>query len=393
MRIEYLRLKNYRAFKDVIIKDIPGFCVIVGANGTGKTTLFDVFNFLQDALRDNLTKALSRRGGFREVVSRGQEGPIEIEVKFRSEDGRLVTYFLQIGLEKNRPVVLREIFRFRRGRYGAPWRVLDFSKGIGMAVADIGNEAIAYEDLDKYRNDFTLAAPDILALKSLGQLPKFNLANEFRELLESWHISDLHIQGTRDKQEDGLSEHLSRTGDNLYQVARYLYENEPERFESIKHKMLERIPGVTSIAVEQTLDGYLLLRFGDGSFKDPFLARHVSDGTLRMFAYLVLLHDPKPVPLLAVEEPENQLYPKLMHLLAEEFRLYAVNGGQVFVSTHSPDFLDAVRLEEVYWLVKKSGYTTVRRAADDEQLRTFVAEGDVMGHLWNLGLFEEADPS
>ncbi len=392
MHIEYLRLKNYRAFKDVEVKDIPSFCVIVGANGAGKSTFFDVFNFLQEALRDNITKALSRRGGFGEVVSRGQHGPIEIEVKYRSGDKHLVTYWLQIEIKNRKPVVRREVLRFRRGTGGAPWHVLDFKYGKGIAMNNIGDTGVvAYKDLD--RGDFELDAPDLLALKSLGQMPKFKIANDFRKLLENWHVSDLHIQSTREKQEDGFSDHLSRTGDNLYQVARYLYENEPKRFKEITSKMVERIPGVNSVTVDPTPDGYLLLRFNDGSFKDPFLARYVSDGTLRMFAYLVLLNDPKPVPLLAVEEPENQLYPKLMALLAEEFRAYAFNGGQVFVSTHSPDFLNAVNLDEVYWLFKKDGYTNIRRAADDPQLRAFMEEGDVMGHLWTMGLFEEVDPS
>ncbi|MDR1677867.1 MAG: AAA family ATPase [Deltaproteobacteria bacterium] len=391
MRIENIRLKNYRAFQNVTVENIPGFCVIVGANGTGKTTFFDVFNFLQEALQQNVTKALSRRGGFSETVSRGQKGPIEIEVKFRSEDGRLGTFFLQINVQGQRPVVSREILRFRRGQSGSPWHILDFSLGKGKAVVNVDDENIAYVDMK--RDEFTLDAPDILALKGLGQFSKFRLASEFRAILESWHVSDLHIQSTRDRQEDGLAEHLSKVGDNLYQVARYLYENEPALFESIKAKMLSRVPGVASIDVTPTPDGYLLLRFGDGAFQNPFLAKHVSDGTLRMFAYLVLLNAPKPVPLLAVEEPENQLYPKLMAVLAEEFRLYAARGGQVFISTHSPDFLDAVKLDEVFWLSKIGGYTTVHRAADDPQLKCFMDEGDLMGHLWNMGLFEGADPT
>lgn len=69
-----------------------------------------------------------------------------------------------------------------------------------------------------------------------------------------------------------------------------------------------------------------------------------------MFAYLVLLNDPKPHPLLCVEEPENQLYPQLMAELAEEFRAYADRWGQVFVSTHSPDFLNDLELDEVFFL-------------------------------------------
>jgi len=63
MQIEYLRLKNFRAFRDVEMRDIPRFMVMVGANGTGKSTLFTVFGFLRDAMNGNVTTALARLGG------------------------------------------------------------------------------------------------------------------------------------------------------------------------------------------------------------------------------------------------------------------------------------------------------------------------------------------
>ena len=138
------------------------------------------------------------------------------------------------------------------------------------------------------------------------------------------------------------------------------------------------------------MDGRIVLRFQDGAFKDPFIARYVSDGTIKMFAYLVLLHDPLPHPLLCVEEPENQLYPQLLDELAEEFRDYAFRGGQVIVSTHSPDLLNAVKIEEVFWLTKSGGYTHVRRASDIELLQRLVKEGDRLGTLWKQGFFEGA---
>ena len=135
-------------------------------------------------------------------------------------------------------------------------------------------------------------------------------------------------------------------------------------------------------------DGRLVLRFQDGSFKDPFIARYVSDGTIKMFAYLVLLYDPKPHSLLAVEEPENQLYPELLPELAEEFRDYARRGGQVFLSTHSPDFLNGVELDEIFWLVKQNGFATAKRASESDTLRSLVEEGDKPGTLWKQALFE-----
>ena len=157
--------------------------------------------------------------------------------------------------------------------------------------------------------------------------------------------------------------------------------------------MSHRVPGVSSVEAKSTDDGRLVLRFQDGSFKDPFIARYVSDGTIKMFAYLVLLNDPKPHPLLAVEEPENQLYPQLLHELAEEFRTYAERGGQVFVSTHSPDFLNGVDINEIFWLDKREGFTTIRSLSDSQTIRNLVDEGDLPGYLWKQGIFERAEPT
>jgi len=111
-----------------------------------------------------------------------------------------------------------------------------------------------------------------------------------------------------------------------------------------------------------------------------------------MFAYLVLLNDPTPHPLLCIEEPENQLYPDLLYELAEEFRAYSKNGGQVFISTHSPDFVNGVRLEELFWLTKENGFSRVVRASEDPILQELVKEGDLPGALWKRGFFRGVGP-
>ena len=242
-------------------------------------------------------------------------------------------------------------------------------------------------DLQKKRK-FRLDDPSTLAIKSFGQLQEFPVVFDFRSLIENWHISDFHTGDARPSVEVGYAEHLSTRGDNVALVAQYLYENHPRQFEQVLQAMRERVPGVSAVEAKPTEDGRLVLRFQDGSFKDPFIARFVSDGTIKMFAYLVLLYDPNPHPLLAVEEPENQLYPALMRLLVEEFRAYARRGGQVFVSTHSPDFLNGAELDEIRWLVKEDGFTTVRRASDSELLQSLIHEGELPGALWRQGVFD-----
>ncbi|MCB1032896.1 MAG: AAA family ATPase, partial [Acidobacteria bacterium] len=232
-----------------------------------------------------------------------------------------------------------------------------------------------------------------LSWTGVGQFERFKAANALRQLIESWHVSDFHISSARGRKEAvGESEHLSTTGENLPRVSNYLFEQHPSVFRQILDAMAKRVPGIVSVEPRLMDDGYLTLRFKDGSFKTPFLDRYVSDGTIKMFAYLVLLYDPRPHPLLCVEEPENQLYPRLMADMAEEFRLYAQRGGQVWVSTHSPEFLNALEVEEVCWLVKKEGVAEVRRAVDDEQIVDYMAAGDKMGFLWKQGFFEGADP-
>jgi predicted ATPase len=387
MQIESIEIKNYRALKSAKLENLPSLVALIGANGTGKTTVFDVFSFLKDSLTGNVGKAVMKRGGFKELVSRGSNGPIEIVLKFRESGGRLATYELSIGQIDGQVVIEKEILKFRRGQAGRPWHFIEFSRGRGKAIVNESLFGSKYEQAK--RDDFVLDAPDILAIKGLGQFKEFRINSEFRNLIENWHISDFHIADARPSAEDGYSEHLSTGGENVAQVAQYLYTYHPDRFNKILKAMEDRVPGVTKVEAKSTEDGRLVLRFQDGAFKDPFIARFVSDGTIKMFTYLVLLNDPKPFPLLAIEEPENQLFPDLLLLLAEEFREYAARGGQVFISTHSPYLLNALKLSEIYWLKKVDGFTSIEKADDSAQLRALVEEGDKPGALWNQGLFEE----
>jgi predicted ATPase len=261
---------------------------------------------------------------------------------------------------------------------------------VGYAITNEEDFDKPDEELD--RDEQTLGSPDILAIKGLGQFERFKAANAFRNFIENWHVSDFHIGEARASREAGYAEHLSPTGENLPLVAQYMFENHPDIFNNVLQKMKRRVPGVSDVTAESTVDGRIVLRFQDGSFKDPFIANYVSDGTIKMFAYLILLHDSNPHPLLCIEEPENQLYPSLLIELLDEFRLYARKGGQVFVSSHSPDLLNGAHPTETYWLVKENGYTKIERASDHKEIMNLYEEGDKLGYLWKENYFKGSNP-
>ena len=386
MQIESIKIHNYKVLKDVEVKDISNMAVFLGKNGVGKTTFFDVFGFLHDCLIGNVKTALARRGGFNEVISRNQEGTIDFEIKFRAKETEpLITYQLSIGLDERKfPVVSSEILKFRRGSKGQPWKVLDFKNGEGIAIEGVLN---TNEDVtNAIRKSQKLDSPDILAIKGLGQFKEFEAVATFRRLIEDWYVADFKVDAARERNESVYGEDLTRTGDNLSIVIKYIYDNYPENFQKIIKSMKERIPGVDDIQAKETDDGYIVLKFQNGEFKNPFSAKFVSDGTIKMFTYLVLLNSPMKHALLCIEEPENQLYPELLEELAEEFRLYALNGGQVFVSTHSPDFLNAIDANEVFYFEKKNGFTQIKKATENELFMNCIEQGDLPGSLWKQGI-------
>jgi predicted ATPase len=397
-QIEGFRVRNYRSLRDVTIgrlysapksPELTKLIAVIGKNGSGKSTLLDAFGFISDCLAMGVEAACDQhqRGGFERLRSRGVDEPIRFDIYYREgPKQRPITYELAIDLdESGRPFVKSEFLRQRRGSHGRPFPFLRLENGTGLVWA--GEDAVEDPKAEpNLRAPVELTDPRQLGIATLGTLRDHPRISKFRDFLKGWYLSYFQPDAARGLPAAGPQRHLNIHGDNLGNVVQFMEREHKDRFASILQRIADRIPGVTKIDTKVTDDRRVLLRFNDGSFQDPFYAQQMSDGTLKVFAYLLLLEDPDPPPFIGIEEPENGLYHKLLEVLAKEFRDRASAKGhstQIFVTTHQPYFVDALRPEEV-WILNKGpdGFSKATHVSELEIVRNMVDEGLPLGGLW-----------
>jgi predicted ATPase len=395
--IEGFRVGNYRALKDVTIgrlwnqqarPPLTPLVAVIGKNGVGKSTLFDTFGFLSDCLAAGVEEAcdLRQRGGFDRLISSGTDGPIRFDIYYREAPGdRPITYELSIARDDSgRPFVAEERLRQRRKGQSRGWPLsfLHLKSGEGEAWA--GEES--YEGEDAARVPVALTDKRRLGVATLGTLKTHPRIANFRRFLENWYLSYFTPDAARSLPMAGPQRHLNMHGDNVANVVQFMEREHKDRFQSILSRIAVKIPGVEKIDTKRTDDGRLLLRFNDRGFNDPFYAQQMSDGTLKLFAYMLLLEDPEPPPFICIEEPENGLYHKLLEPLVAEFRAHATgrkNAPQIFVTTHQPYLVNALRPEET-WVLEKGadGFSKIQRADLDQTVQSMVEQGLPLGSLW-----------
>ena len=412
-RIEGFRIKNFRALKDVTfgklyrdwqnrnLQPLKPLTAVIGKNGVGKSTLFDAFGFLADCLKLGIEEACDarQRGGFERLRSQGCEEPIEFEIYYKEGlNSRPITYELSIDQdEMGRPYATRERLRQRRKgqSWGQPFSFLILNRGKGKAwkgeavgIQEDDNEDATLNTSEESPETETieLSDPRKLGIATLGSLTQHPRISAFRQFIEGWYLSYFTPDAARSLPLAGAQKHLNMHGDNLGNVVQFMQRENPKKFDEILRRIADKIPGVNTIDTEKLADGRLALRFNDKGFKDPFYAQQMSDGTLKVFAYLLLLEDPVPPPFLCIEEPENGLYHKLLETLAREFRERATgarNSAQILITTHQPYLVDALSPEEV-WILEKGtdGFSTARRASDSDIVRNMVEQGLPLGGLW-----------
>ena len=395
-----LAIQNYGPFKQIqmgkLLKDPSGSALgnmvaIIGPSGNGKSSLVDAFGFISDCISSDVENACdaSNRGGYDQLVSQGSQGPICFEICYQeNKDSQPITYELTIAKDNmGRPYIKEERLRQHQSdsKRGYPLTFLHLIEGKGYAFE--GNEG-GQDDggfTEGEKKEVRLSDVRKLGIVTLGAMEQYSRIELFLDFMKSWYLCYFTPDAARQIQTVAPTPYLNRSGSNLNNVAQYMYRENPGEFRRILTDIQDKIPTIAKIEPVKFDNGQMALAFYQKGLEKPLFSSRMSDGTLKLFAYYLLLHERNPRQLVFVEEPENGLYHQYLANLAVEMRKNAGNGytKQLFVTTHSPFFVNALQPEQVWFLEKKDdGFSTVKQASQYDFVSDLVSEGAAMGDLW-----------
>lgn len=407
-KIEGIKIQNYGALKNIVlgrtrtnqkVRALGNLVAVIGPSGNGKSTLADAFGFIADCLEMGVEAACdaNNRGGFEKLISQGATEPILFELYYReSSNTRPITYELEIDLDKmGRPYVKKERLRQRIKSYGWPRSFMYLQDGAGYAFE--GNDDGGQDDdgsITGKKIEVQLADIRRLGIVTLGAMKQYNRIEKFLSFLKSWYLCYFSPDAARRLQTAAPQAYLDRVGSNINNVAQYMYRENKREFEKVLQEIQTKLPGIEKIEPQKFENGQMMLRFYEKGFENPFYSQRMSDGTLKLFAYYLLLHEKNPRQLVFIEEPENGLYHHYLGELAEEMKKNVGNGfsKQLFVTTHSPFFVNALGPDDVWVLVKNSGgYSDIKCASDYTFVKELAEEGVTVGDMWYSKYFENTE--
>ena len=399
-----LRTKNFGILGDTTIGLVgdrllelgPGsgltpVTALIGRNSSGKSTVLDALSFLSDCLKNGVSEASSssQRGGYTELRTQGVCGEMEFEVAVDAPDRSCVLdYTLRLACDAHgRPVVDFENVRRLVTNPDGSFSFLEFLRlEAGRGFVLDGSVVPSAGSLQSTAGVTDLRRP---ALSTYGARLEHPELCALLRVATRWYFCRFDLDAARLARIGGGHHHVSPAADNLANVVRYLEEEDPRHLRGFLECVARRMPGLGTPQTSQTPDGKLILRFDGPDGARPTYLSHLSDGSIKLFTYLLLMEDPTPRPLVCLEEPESGLYHDMIEPLAEEFRLHASGirdgapGAQVLFTTHHPYLLDSLRPEEVWVLERQTdGLSSARRVGDDPVVRGMFAQGVGLAALW-----------
>lgn len=381
--LKSLRLKHFKAVRDSGVIKLTPLTVFIGNNGSGKSSITESLETLQAIVDQGLDRAMQPWRGFEHIWHQGAPHKLRHIGKGRSSHTNPMSFSLS-----------------GRMKLGAFRASMDINVGPGSNELFIQRERIVVQNRYKTERD-NQGNVVIRYQKVKPQIHKdadgeAELGKALHGFPFEWQFLSLVPQSMGSptpQQRTGRGIRLDKDGSNLADYLHGLRRMDQQAFDGIIETLQYVLPYAKDLqpALTSELERTVYLQLTEADFKVPGWL--LSTGTLRILAFLALLRHPSPPPLIVIEEIENGLDPRTIHLLIDEIRTLIESGrSQVILTTHSPYLLDLLDLSQIVMVERVGGQPTFTRPADQKRLKDWATKFSP-GRLYTMGLLSKKKQS
>jgi predicted ATPase len=374
-RFKNLSIQGFRRLKDVGFSLRP-LCVMIGANGTGKTSVLEVMSLLANSARGKLSSAITELSGLSSVLTYDRVDDLRLSISMGVNNYEPLDYALRLKPQGVAYSIADETLTQKRKIDMAPFRHID-SHGPDIKYFEVGQGKLMRPNWE--HDPFET---------SLAQVPKmFREPEEFRNRLASstfYHVLNVDPRSpVRLPQPMQPAPLPGKNGEELVSCLFYLRETERDRFEAIEDSLRAAFPLFERLEFPPVAAGILALAWRERGFSKPIYLHQLSEGTLRFLWLATLLQSPGLTALTLLDEPEVSLHPELLSLLADLLR-EASNRSQIMVATHSDRLIRFLEPKEVLVMNPTEDGTTSVSWADEIDLTQWLRDYS-LDELWRNG--------
>jgi predicted ATPase len=335
-RFESISIKGFRRLQEVDI-EMRDLVVMIGANGSGKTSFLETLSLLSASAKGDLREELQSKGGLNQILTRGKSSQLEIKVAMKIESNslkyELVLLPSRISYGIKKETLMQDDISATLAyieSYGLDIRYSQDIEGIGL------------DELNSNYDNFET---------SLSQIPNiYQKPYNFKKVLAScsyYRALDITERSPiRLPQAMRPAKLPGANGESLVPCLYYLRETDPERFEMIENVLSTAFPDFERLNFPPVAAGTISMTWKDKNFSEPMYVHELSEGTLRFLWLATLLLSQSLSTITLLDEPEVSLHPELLRHLVYLMR-EAAKRTQLVVATHSDRLIRFLDPKEV----------------------------------------------